>query len=290
MSNPLRDHVLQHLRRTPSVPAMLFHYGPPSSLLGMFREKRIWATEVRYLNDSQEFAFAAELCEGILVKHEERNRSTAEGLLLTRLLSAHRDVRKFRVFAASFSELDDVLSQWRAYTPSTGGYAMGFSGEALQRGGGARLLRCVYDRARQVSLYEELLKAALSAFRRLPEDQRSMDSPDAESVVTQYTEAFLILLAALKDPGFEEECEWRLVVHDSLHGRTEPEFREGRGGIVPFIRLPFGPGEVAPPVKRVVIGPTPHGDLARASVEGFLKQQADVNVEVVISRVPYRTW
>jgi hypothetical protein len=41
-------------------PATLYHYTSVDGLLGILRSKRIWATDIRFLNDRSEFFHAME--------------------------------------------------------------------------------------------------------------------------------------------------------------------------------------------------------------------------------------
>jgi hypothetical protein len=43
------------------VPPLLYHYTDATGLLGIVQSRAIWATHIRYLNDAQEFDYAADL-------------------------------------------------------------------------------------------------------------------------------------------------------------------------------------------------------------------------------------
>jgi len=53
-------HILtQVIRRlnTVALPEAIYHYTSPEALTGIVRDKQLWATNIRYLNDSQEFVY-----------------------------------------------------------------------------------------------------------------------------------------------------------------------------------------------------------------------------------------
>jgi len=50
-------------RKTPSI---LFHYTTPIGLLGISQSKKIWATDLRFLNDKKEFQHSLDITHSIL--------------------------------------------------------------------------------------------------------------------------------------------------------------------------------------------------------------------------------
>lgn len=293
MANPLRELLVAQLGVT-APPAVLFHYCPPESLIGIIETCRIWATEIRHLNDAQEFVYANSV--GRTSVEELAAESTASPVPLEPIVQAlrgvHDRVRPLRIYAASFSGAGDLLSQWRAYTPPTGGFALGFDAEAIRLGGSGILLPCVYDKAQQRELHHELIAQTLRIYLSARPAALS-DDQHAEvltRVVRQYEEAFLILAAVFKHPGFSEEQEWRLVVHDNAHSVTVPKFRAGRGGVVPYLPLPFSSRSATPPVQRLVVGPTPHAEISISALRVFFEQAGLPAVELKHSGIPFRAW
>jgi hypothetical protein len=56
------------------VPTLLYHYTDARGLLGIIESHAIWATHLHYLNDAQEFAYAADLADQVL----KEQRASAE--------------------------------------------------------------------------------------------------------------------------------------------------------------------------------------------------------------------
>lgn len=98
-------------------------------------------------------------------------------------------------------------------------------------------------------------------------------------------------LARIKDAAFVEEREWRLVL---LGARGGEQFRPGRVGLTPYVKVPF-PKEA---IKEVVIGPTVYATLQRRAaarlmdgIFGFTGSEdgrLGRAVEVRSSAAPYR--
>jgi len=198
--------------------------------------------------------------------------------------AAHR----IRMFVTSFASDGNQLSQWRAYCPSTGGYSIGFEPEALMEAAGAILAPCVYEWSEQVALCEGTIEVVLEQYRQQPSGTEAKDH--LTRCGADFFSAFLFLAAFLKDPGFSEESEWRLVTRGELEGTTAPLFREGRSGLVPYVELPLRLDEKPLTLKTVIVGPNPHVQLARQTAEALLRSYGVAFEDVAASGIPFRSW
>jgi hypothetical protein len=161
-------------------------------------------------------------------------------------------------YVVSFSAAADKLSQWRAYSGSGTGYALGFRREALACHAGKEFswVRCEYVEASQESL---LVDAAIAWYDWQKPSADAYDSPDDRKYaewmigVGCVTTIARELATAIKHRKFSEEEEWRLVSRSFAASRG---FRESRFGLVPFLELPLPPPEDRLGLERIVIGPT----------------------------------
>lgn len=287
MANPLLQHVLNQFPVEP--PSKLYHYTQAVALDGILTSRAIWATDVRHLNDAHEFAYAVQRAKTALTVYHTQCRENGERALTSAFLDALDTSIDMGVYAASFSEAGDRLSQWRAYTPAHGGFSIGFDGQALAKHSGKRLLPCVYSPERQELLIGELFGEALNRYRA--ETSRvSDDEIVRHRLANQFLEAFLVLGAVLKDPGFEEEREWRLVAYQPQTGSLTPSYRAGRGGFVPYVPVSVALVGSDPPIREVVVGPAPHQSLSVGSTLGFLRSRLQSPPTVRPSTIPYRGW
>src|ERR1700693_5963128 len=95
----------------------LFHYTSQQGLLGIEDRKARWLSSIRHLNDATEFGYAVDLVRAKLLHKLESEcgpwkdyyEIVLDGLNVTDYMT---------LFVGSFSEHGDLLSQWRAYTPS----------------------------------------------------------------------------------------------------------------------------------------------------------------------------
>jgi len=119
----------------------LYHYTTMSGLKGIVESGSIHATNIRYLNDSQEFYFGLDYLKKVILPSEidfhveniplTEDMSLLDHLIILRInyiLSCFRDdvSRSSGYFVTSFSGNPDVLSQWRAYGKEKVGYSIKF--------------------------------------------------------------------------------------------------------------------------------------------------------------------
>ena len=98
--------------------------------------------------------------------------------------------------------------------------------------------------------------------------------------------------AHIKHSGFNEENEYRLVFgFKAATTYKEIKFRNYRGTVIPYIELFKEEGD-APnlPIRKIIIGPSPHADLRKKAIELqlFSKKIYVPSDNVIISNIPYR--
>ncbi len=94
----------------------------------------------------------------------------------------------------------------------------------------------------------------------------------------------------IKHPSFKEEREWRIVTtsgHDYNYHKVD--FREGKSFIVPYKKIPLVDEESSVDIKEVIIGPTPHTELAEKSCKMYLGSNWS-KAKVTPCGIPYRNW
>jgi hypothetical protein len=99
-----------------------------------------------------------------------------------------------------------------------------------------------------------------------------------------------IFLSAIKNPGFSEEQEWRLVGHDMRNTRLA--YRPGRFGVMPYCRLPLCPPDKPFEFYEILVGPNANPRVACASVLSMLRDLGKTEKlddgQVRSSSIPYR--
>jgi hypothetical protein len=307
---------------------LLYHYTTQHGLLGILKQKCIWATHIRYLNDTSE----GNIVSRVIFEEFSSRYNTAPlfqmlGMATDKAASVVEPVDEDtlgqgttmaswatsqNVFVSSFSEKGDSLSQWRAYSERSGGYSIGFRpeylhavGERFLNGrpdrffqGSDTLVRCIYyDEEEERSLREEI-KKLVSAY--IEEVATTAKLPVGEGIQGFRTPAALAIKhflklgqrsAITKDNGFREEAEWRLAfLLQQGSTATDIEFRPGSSMPVPYLEVPLRLADQLIGICKVIVGPCPHPSEAAKSVEMLLQSAGFRGVEVVSSQIPYRNW
>ena len=125
------------------------------------------------------------------------------------------------------------------------------------RGQGFILAPCRYDEFDQRELIKSFLTDALNQLR--------VDTDPKEFSISCLVK-FLCVAPLIKDKGFKEECEWRLIAPLPVQPPIGLSFRSGKSMLIPYIKFPLPiPPDAAPyvektvlPIKKVIIGPSPH--------------------------------
>ena len=100
-------------------------------MIGIINSKSIWASHSEYLNDSSEYRHALDFAKGYAGKiHMEDDYLSGFAWVLNKAL---RNMQDSHIYVSSFSEVPDLLSQWRGYCPKGEGVCIGFKQEILEQ-------------------------------------------------------------------------------------------------------------------------------------------------------------
>jgi hypothetical protein len=275
----------------------LYHYTSQSGLRGIIENQCIWATDVRYLNDSTEFSYAIKLASKLL-----KEKGIDDENDLSEVISLLTSSEPGPVFAASFSTASDQLSQWRGYCPDTGGFMLGFDISEIQRlakNQGFQLEECIYCKNKQKAALNKVIDGTLQFIASNWSTTNARSGIDLDAVMKtggKMRLAFALdlmhLAPTLKHPSFYEEREKRLIAIAEPLWQREVKFREGKSMIVPYIKFKLinkKNGESLP-IKEIMVGPTPHTELSMLSVRQLLKNNKISSCAVIHSEIPYRPW
>jgi hypothetical protein len=262
----------------------LYHYTSLNGLLGIVSSEHLRASDIRYMNDSTELRHTL----SVLESHINRRivAGTDHPALLNQLLQwlNHRLVDGPMLFGASFRANGNLLSQWRGYSVHGKGASLGFDPQHIlncaQRQGFG-VARCIYDRARQDQLIEQLVDVV----------ERRADASPAHAQFEAIEEDLLRIAATLKHPAFEEEQEWRIVSPAIIDPREHPVFfREGASMLVPYYAFALSFADApALGLDHVFLGPTANAELSMKSLELYLQQcNATPARGISYCQIPYR--
>lgn len=288
-------------------PAQLFHYTSSDSLLAIINSQCMLATERSCLNDPQEFQWGLDAFQEHL-NSERSKRFPADVIEQARIALAEKAQDDLRLFVLSLSANPDLLSQWRAYATEGTGFAVGLDGGVLRDRAGFgeyvlrnidpnrlpkdcvfsyHLLPVVYERHLQQEMLDGFLDAA-SVFWK-SKDRHDQASQKVFRLLFQHRANELLI--SLKNPGYKEEREWRMVA--TVHKNSETiQYRNGRFGITPYVRFNLSRRDDLPefrlPITTLWAGPN---SPAKRNARGInmLLESKGLGIALLFSEIEYRT-
>lgn len=304
----------------------LFHYTDSDGLLGIVRDRRLWASEAASLNDRAEvrqgWAAIRSLVPG-LADVQGRN-------VLKSFLQVERDSDPHDVFVLCASFSGDDANQWRLYGNGGRGYAVEVDpsvalvvtttatprAQTKSRIPWAdvvgnttvvtRWLRVLYSVAEVKEALEDLNHYAADGEDWIAAQNAETQEKDFlyESLGEQITEGLGVIAHLYKTEGFIGEREARLVSSIGLRGTAHVRFRSGAYGLRSYVALANAtaardrvhfekdaedrPVHFEPlPLRSIRLGPLLDPD-SQATVVKLLRQQGQPTVGVTTSEVPLR--
>jgi hypothetical protein len=289
----------------------LYHYTDANAFKSIVSQKEFWLTHTDFLNDYNEGNM-------FYLKLKDVLNDCPEVIKLVDFIEATTES-----YCLSFSKNGNLLSQWRGYCPSEGGYSIGVSEVATsafeiidatqkdihQKTFDSSLfitfIDCIYSE-------EEFQDSVIKVSERLKASYKIISSKNNQSLITYLDSGFVSLFESdldeiikllntdpiwfcgysgqkmrFKDSSYKEEAEERLFVNVNK-GSVEPFYRVKNSVIVPYLKYKFK----AQFIKEVIIGPTVDENLSYVGIRHFLLNYYNNydNLETFIkfSKIPYR--
>ncbi|MHB1183646.1 MAG: DUF2971 domain-containing protein [Desulfobulbia bacterium] len=258
--------------------SVIYHYTDIVGLMGIISSGRVWATHTDKLNDASENRHGYEF----VADHVRVNLPRPSRPIFEKALSVLHSVD---TYVTCYSTQSDLLSQWRNYAVGRVGYSLGFETTRMATGDGSMpLLEAVIyrdDVAR--SIIDQLLGRIDAYF-----GNQSFGEVEVGYVSGMVRAQLNIIACILKHPKFVEESEYRQIYQPSNSALVlNTEFRQGRFGLTPFVRIGFLEKDRLP-LKTITIGPCQDPEIESNALKMFLSSNGYAHVEVLISEIPLR--
>lgn len=265
----------------------LFHYTDAYAAMSILEKQQIWMTDIRFLNDSQEFHDGVGFVQRAIGKiatddqrpHMITARQYLNGLNIELFV---RELKQKPKFLCSFSQVGDLLSQWRSY----GDYAVEF--DRLELSKYLNLFDCVYSEEQKHKQADEKVG---EIFANFASGARAHAIPERGSV--EFAQDKLVSQCLIfKSTYFDEEREVRSTVTKETFSE-DINYRVKGGILIPYVPYEF-------PlycIKSIHIGPMANQQLAKESMQMFIDQLLAVSrkkvphhfkIDVICSAIPYR--
>lgn len=246
------------------LPEVVYHYTDVAGFLGIISSGFLWATDYRFLNDSSELSYVFRLASEVVREEYLGAHSGLAGKFLDYAASAPPPYSGTPYYLCCFSELDNSLSQWRAYGGQQG-FSLAFPGDITTQRGydsgdkqnpGLTLLKVQYNKDKQKSY----IRALINSLLELCESTHMKECADENRAMASFLPFFWGQLERasyrFKHPDFEVEAEWRLVAW----GDVRSELYRPSKTIVPYTKFSiyskkYSWGNFALPLRSVRCGP-----------------------------------
>lgn len=277
----------------------LYHYTDQNGFIGIFLNQELWASKIQYLNDEREYKLALDIASTYLKELIENTKDRALKSRLNYYLSIIPNIQDMNICVCSLTEKGDLLSQWRGYSNTLGGYSIGFNVFALEpfiKLNGFELVKCIYSREMQKNKVLEIIDATIREFIHEIEPDHKMELYYKSGEV--FLERLAKIAPVLKDSGFAEEAEWRII---SVVNFERLEFRSGRSMLTPYFRISLNSRknrDFDRLIDEIIVGHTPHPDLAVSATQAFIlkhfppigSDDYQCPIDVKKSSIPFRNW
>jgi len=273
----------------------LYHYTDQNGFLSIIKNKNLWASQIQFLNDKNEYSLALSIASKLL--NEKIKEDPSNLLMLKRFLLSLEHIKLINHCVCSLTENGDLLSQWRGYANSNCGYSIGFDETQLKEildKHELSLSKCVYDLNEQEKLVLNVIEDSLERFPDYDEPNPNSETLTSESE-KHFKNEISKLAPIIKDNAFSEESEWRIFGRVRF---SELSYRASKSMLIPYYVVDLD-DSFHNLVKEIIIGPTPHQELAKLSTSSFIVNQFPPNSEdgnhspiipIKNSSIPFINW
>ncbi len=296
----------------------LYHYTSLDGFQSIMQKRDFWISNIRYMNDSQEFENGKAICKEVIEKKfgiydGDEVRRYLQGLLKVCDQSASQGfhvINSGDIFSLSFCSNGDILTQWQFY--GNEGISIGFENavstfdaitfmnedqyddEIKEKNpmemfphDAIRLFpqRIIYEDDMKRKIFESILDIGINFINRF--------SDTADMCIEGISDALFYYFALMKDAHFEHEHELRFLNYFNKDN-TRIHFRKRNGILLPYIKMKILDVNCQPhkifPVSDIIVAPGNRKEYVADSVKYFLEKSGyDYLVDKVrISKIPYR--
>lgn len=268
---------------------IIYHYCNVDAFKAIIQNKTLWLSSVYNLNDYKEIHWIKEKVSKKIKEYTNKNNYEKFNSFI-KLYENQQPT----VYIASFSQGEDLLSQWRAYASDGYGVAIGFNTEYLLDNNLIKTSKVLYDEIKQEEEIENILKPLFELNEKM-----NFESKEFEEYCEKIINDINNLSAKSKNELFMEEQEVRLIhnpiiIEDNETKRfifknnlSQMMFRAVCGNLIPYFELKFNDfTEDKPAILEIVKGPK--NKFINQEIKIFLANNGFYNVNIKSSKSSYR--
>lgn len=236
-------------------PEVIYHYTSTDALLSILESRRMWATDLLYTNDPTDLTHG----EGVVNRALDVAIASCTEDFTCKWLDGFRHTTRMQLerndrYSISFCTNGDLLSQWRGYGASGGGFAMGWNVVSDYPGLPMRV-GVTYDEALQTDVIAQIIRLHLDHIVGLGWKPTDSDFARLKLATGSLGVFFSLALYTFKHPAFAAEDEFRWVysaLDHELPSNLQLRFRRFGGIVKPYLEVDFSRARLV----EVIYGPT----------------------------------
>jgi hypothetical protein len=292
----------------------LYHYTDLNGLIGIVTNQSLFASDIRFLNDSTEFDYGINLSKEIISSLSNAGNKAIIDNLLDKL-DTHFPEDKY---VTCFSSDGDLLQQWRSYAKDGKGVSVGFTFHERHYNlePDIKSTRIIYNQTDQRDIIENCVLGTIEYFNTNFSDWR--DEKHNQLVTLCMIRNMADYLSSFKHPCFAHEQECRFIYHseNEEYNEENPDegdelkinFRTNGNLLIPYILLQnrykyykdrehLSDAGALPtmvemhkrlPITKIIVGPSLDYEPAKKGIEILLKQHGYSGCAITKSALPYR--
>ncbi len=201
----------------------LWHYTSCQGMVGIIMTRKIWATDILYLNDRLEYKLAVDLVlnelnqPGVLCHYDKEERTYLKSFCAYLQGVPGGDTEQ-GIYVCSFSSQGDDRVAWEIYGDHGRGYCIGFDYQDLRESLKQHwwLVPCYYTSRQHSKIIRCFLRKAIHLFRT--KQATSIDTCRASILAEREAFCeFLQIAPLLKHSSWVADREWRLISKPNAH-------------------------------------------------------------------------
>lgn len=282
--------------------SIIYHYTSAEGLLNILTTKKLWFSDIQFMNDESEITHTFKLLTDVLHTFKEKIDNSFYNEIIeyidkrTKLPTLFADyINRSSFFVACFSTEQDDLSLWNYYTKTDNmaGYNIGFDIKSFIKEIQDQLKvmhhfvygKTICEKEKQIQYIQE----AIIEYNEVYNNMKT--SKDKQNTIKSFLGLIHIFSLFFKTESFKNENEYRFVISeytDIIHKNNDRAFqithRMQNGMIIPHIEVGFSKNIVS----VVTTSPTIKQDYYKAGVESLLHQNEYHQTKIEISKIPLR--
>ena len=254
--------------------SLIYHHTTTDGLIGILENNSIWATDIEFLNDYEEFLVGLREIKDVI----ERNRNSQKNIvevadmydLLGRVLRENLLGRN--TFIASFTKTRDNLRQWMSYGKPNSSYSIGFDPGVLENMPLDPLRHRSDELAYSLKNVDYELDTLISRTLNFDNLKKMLLGKNfSAEILHKVVNDVMFGCCLVKRKHFSDENEVRMVLQTRKMDMpySKSRFRNWGGVATPYINVPIPMHSI----KEIIIGPSISRDLAKLGVARLIRQK-----------------